>query len=337
MSAPMILRRARDEFEPALRKAVASLDPDLRAPVEYHFGWVEPDGTPVDGERRSAGKAVRPALAILGAEAAGGDAGVAVPGAVAVELIHNFSLIHDDIMDGDRTRRHRRTVWDVYGVADAIVVGDALNTLAFKVLVDEGTPAALAALRCLTTGTAAMIAGQAQDSALDRRTDVTLHDCVTMEENKTGALLGASTAIGAVLAGAAADVQAALHRYGIELGLAFQAIDDVLGIWGEPAVTGKPVGSDLREHKKSLPVVLALESDGPLAATVREAFGGELNDDVISDLAGRMAAAGIREQVAARADRHIDSALAALDGRGLEPAATAELEELAHFVVERRY
>ena len=90
---------------------------------------------------------MRPALAILGAEASGGEAAVAVPGAVALELIHNFSLIHDDIMDGDRTRRHRPTVWDVYGVGDAIIVGDALHTLAFQVLLDDGTPAALAALR----------------------------------------------------------------------------------------------------------------------------------------------------------------------------------------------
>lgn len=337
MTAPPVLGRARELFQPALRKAIGSLDARLRTPVEYHFGWVEPDGTPIDGDGSGAGKAVRPALAVLGAEAAGGDAAAAVPGAVALELIHNFSLIHDDIMDGDRTRRHRPTVWDVYGVADAIIIGDALHTLAFEVLLDDGTPAALAALRRLANGTAAMIAGQAQDSALDRRTDVTLPECVTMQQNKTGALLGTSVSIGAVLAGASVPMAAALERYGVELGLAFQAIDDVLGIWGDPRVTGKPVGSDLRERKKSLPVMLALTTGGPLAATIREAFRDDITDDVIADLSARLDTAGIKELVEARADHHIATALQGLADQPLDAAAAAELDGLAHFIVERRY
>jgi geranylgeranyl diphosphate synthase, type I len=337
-SAPPILGRARHLFQPALRKAIGLLDPLLRTPVEYHFGWVEPDGTPIDTEGGgSAGKAVRPALAILGAEAAGGDAAVAVPGAVALELIHNFSLIHDDIMDGDRTRRHRPTVWDVYGVADAIIVGDALHTLAFDVLLDEPSPAAAAAMRCLADATAAMIAGQAQDSALDRRPDGTVADCVTMQRNKTAAVLGASVTIGAVLAGAPYDVQAALERYGSELGLAFQAIDDVLGIWGDPQVTGKPIGGDLRERKKSLPVVLGLAAGGELADELRDAFHHEMTDDVIASLSERLAAAGIRQQVEARADVHIAAALQALASQPLATAASEELATLAQFIVDRRY
>jgi geranylgeranyl diphosphate synthase type I len=337
-AAPAVLGRARELFQPALRKAIASLDPNLRTPVDYHFGWVEPDGTPIDSAHSgSAGKAVRPALAILGAEAAGGEATVAVPGAVALELIHNFSLIHDDIMDGDRTRRHRPTVWDVYGVGDAIIVGDALHTLAFQVLLDDGTPAALAALGRLAEGTAGMIAGQAQDSALDRRSDGTLADCVTMQQNKTASLLGASLAIGAVLAGAPAATESALHRFGLELGLAFQAIDDVLGIWGDPQVTGKPVGSDLRERKKSLPVMLALTSGGPLAGALRQAFGGEMSDDVIADLSAQLTAAGIEQQVKRRAERHIAAALDALDGASIDGEAAAELEALARFIVAREY
>jgi geranylgeranyl diphosphate synthase, type I len=335
---PPILGRARELFQPALRKAIGSLDPNLRTPVEYHFGWVEPDGTPIDvDERGPSGKAVRPALAVLGAEAAGGDAAVAVPGAVALELIHNFSLIHDDIMDGDRTRRHRPTVWDVYGVGDAIIVGDALHTLAFQVLLDERPRAAGAALRRLADATEAMIAGQAQDSALDRRSDGTLAECVTMEHNKTAALLGASAAVGAVLAGGDSDVEAALHRFGVELGLAFQAIDDVLGIWGDPQVTGKPVGSDLREGKKSLPVTLALDGGGVLAAAVRAAYAGEPTDETIGELTDQLDGAGIRQQVERRADKHVAAALAALDGPPLDAGAAEELRGLARFIVAREY
>jgi geranylgeranyl diphosphate synthase type I len=334
MRTPPVLARAAALVEPTLRKTVADLDPELRTPVEFHFGWVEPDGTPTAG---NAGKRVRPALTILGAEAVGGDAEVAIAGAVALELIHNFSLIHDDIMDGDRMRRHRRTVWDVYGIGDAIIIGDALQTLAYQVLLEDPEPRRVAAARRLTAATGAMIAGQAQDTALDRSLDVTLARCLAMDANKTGALLAHSPAIGAVLAGADEDTATALERYGAELGLSFQAVDDVLGIWGDPAVTGKPVGSDLRSRKKSMPVALALEAGGGLADAVRRAFAGQMTDDVIVQLSSQLEEQGIRAQVDELAQIHLDGALAALRSRPFAASAAAELEELARFVVDRTY
>jgi geranylgeranyl diphosphate synthase type I len=334
MTAPPVLSRARQLVEPSLRKAVATLHPRLRTPVEYHFGWVDVDGSPVTA---TSGKAVRPALAVLGAEAVGGDAEQAVPGATALELIHNFSLIHDDILDGDRTRRHRRTVWDVFGVDDAIVVGDSVHTLAFQVLLEDGGPLAVAAARRLGEGTMAMITGQVQDMTLDRAPAVSFDECLEMERNKTGALLAHSVAIGAVLAGADDDDIEPLERYGAELGVAFQAIDDVLGIWGDPSVTGKPVGSDLREHKKSMPVAIALTCGGSLAAEVRDAFAGDMSDDVVQRISDRLADAGIQTQVEQLARSHLDAACAALDERLYLPSATAELLELARFVVARRH
>jgi geranylgeranyl diphosphate synthase, type I len=335
MNPPAVLTRAAGLVEPVLRKVVGQLDPQLRIPAEFHFGWVDPDGTPA---RANNGKRVRPALAVLGAEAVGGDAEAAIPGAVALELIHNFSLIHDDIMDGDRMRRHRRTVWDVYGVADAILVGDALQTLAYDVLLGDPGPAHLAAARRLTAGTAAMITGQSQDGALDRADDVTQAQCMTMAANKTGALLAQSTAIGAVLGGAGeAPTTAALERFGAELGLSFQAVDDVLGVWGDPAVTGKPVGNDLRARKKSMPVALALAAGGELAAEVRRTFAAEMTDASVGRLATLLEAHGIRTQVDALAQTHLERALATLRSTSLVPAAGAELEELAGFIVHRTY
>ncbi len=334
MTRPAVLARAGEIVQPALRKAVASLDPELRTPAEYHFGWVEPDGTPVSG---GSGKGVRPALAVLGAEAVGGTAQDAVPGAVALELIHNFSLIHDDIMDGDRTRRHRRTVWDVYGVADAIVIGDALHTLAFEVLLEEADPLHIAAARRLGLATSAMIAGQAQDSALDRRMDVELADCLEMEANKTGALLAQSVAIGAILGGADEETAGCLERYGTELGISFQAVDDILGIWGDPDVTGKPAGSDLRERKKSMPVAMALEAGGALADRLGAAFADELTDAVIDELSGELERAGLRERVASLARSRLDAAVAALGQCDLVAGPREELAELARFVVEREF
>ena len=338
MSEPAILNRSRELVQPAIRKAISSLIPHLRVPAEYHFGWVEPDGTPVDERAgRGGGKAVRPALVVLGAEAAGAHSSTAVAGAVAMELIHNFSLIHDDIMDGDRTRRHRPTVWDVYGVGDAIIVGDALHTLAFQVIVDDAGLAAPRALRRLAEATAAMIAGQAQDTALDRRTDGTLAECVEMEHNKTAALLGGSVALGAILGGADSDVIGALERYGFELGLSFQAIDDVLGIWGDAAVTGKPVGNDLRERKKSLPVILAMEDGGALGQRLRAAFAGEMTDAIVGELSTALTEAGIRQRVEDRARHHLSNAVASLEGLAIDRAVAGELETLARFVVERKH
>lgn len=334
MTRPSILARAGGIVEPGLRKAVESLEPHLRTPAEYQFGWVEADGTPSAG---SGGKGVRPALAVLGAEAVGGEAAAAIPGAVALELIHNFSLIHDDIMDGDRMRRHRRTVWDVYGVGDAIIVGDALHTLAFEVLLDGAGPTQLVAVGRLTDAVGALIAGQAQDSALDKASDTTLAACTTMAANKTGALLAQSVAIGAVLAGGRTDVVTALHRFGAELGLSFQAIDDVLGIWGDPDVTGKPTGSDLRQRKKSMPVALAFDVGGALAVELRAAFQEDIGDADVARLAASLERGGMRQRIEEVARAHLAAALACLDTVAIERPAAAELTELARFVVERNF
>ncbi len=332
--APAILDRARVGIDPAMRLAVRSLDPNLATPATYHLGWTDEHGQPTPG---SAGKGVRAALAVLGAEAVGGTADDCIPGAVAIELIHNFSLIHDDIMDGDRTRRHRRTVWDVFGVGDAIIVGDALHVLAFQVLLaDTSDSRSLRALSRLTDATAAMIAGQAQDVALDRAQTATLEQCLAMEANKTGALLAQSIAIGAELGGGDANQTSALERYGMALGRAFQAIDDVLGIWGDPAVTGKPAGNDLRERKKSVPIALALDAGGELRDTVLRAYENEPDDDQIVLLSAALADGGIRRQVEAVAQQELQAALGALQSAPtLEATASAELRSLAQFVVTR--
>src|SRR5262249_26216405 len=157
-------------------------------------------------------------------------------------------------------RRHRPTVWALFSVGDAVIGGDALLALALEVILESDAPGASDAAIALVRGTQGMIAGQALDMAFERRLDVTVDDCVEMEAGKTGALLACASSIGARLAAAPAPLVDGLSSFGHHLGLAFQAIDDLLGIWGQPEVTGKPAWSDLRERKKSLPVVLALAS-----------------------------------------------------------------------------
>jgi len=168
-TAPDALSRAREMVTPAMTEAVSRLTPDLQRVASYHLGWTDADGQPVSA---SGGKGVRAALAILSAEAAWADGSVGLPGAVAIELVHNFSLIHDDVIDGDETRRHRPTVWALFGLGQAIVVGDALQTLAHRLLLD--VPGGVAAARVLADSTAAMIAGQADDIAFESRRDVTV-------------------------------------------------------------------------------------------------------------------------------------------------------------------
>lgn len=261
-TATEVLDWSRDLVTPALRGAIDALAPAVRDIAGYHFGWWDADGRPASAD---GGKALRPALVLLAAAAVGSAPEPVVPAAVAVELVHNFSLLHDDVMDGDTTRRHRPTVWSVFGIPAAILAGDALLTSAFEIISETGHPDARTALSGLSAAVQALVAGQAADVSFERRTDVGVAECITMAEGKTAALIGQSCALGALFGNGTDEQVAAIHRFGERMGLAFQVTDDLLGIWGDPAVTGKSVYSDLGSRKKSLPVVAALNS-GALAA-----------------------------------------------------------------------
>jgi geranylgeranyl diphosphate synthase type I len=333
------LHRSRDALAPALREAVDRLDPTCRAQAAYHLGWCDADGSPASA---GGGKAVRPALALLSAEAAGAPAEVGLPGAVAVELVHNFSLLHDDLMDGDLERRHRRTVWAIWGAPSAILTGDAMLALAQEVLLEADSPHAAAAARLLASTTRELIRGQVEDLAFERRTDVTLEECLDMAGGKTGSLLSASTAIGAVLAGAPEATAGALRLFGAQVGMAFQLVDDVLGIWGDPAVTGKPVHSDLRSRKKSLPVSYALAAapGGELAAWLTAPGGGgagvEADEAALRRVAGLIEAAGGRDWALAEARRRMVLAEGALDTVDIPEVPRSELVALGRFLVDRQ-
>ncbi|PWS44478.1 polyprenyl synthetase, partial [Streptomyces sp. ZEA17I] len=225
------------------------------------------------------GKAIRPALVLAAARALGGDPERAVRAAVAVELAHNFTLLHDDVIDEDTTRRHRPTAWAVFGVPDAIITGDALLALAQRLLAEDSHPAAARAAARLSSCVIELCAGQQADCAFEERgpDEVTLDECLTMATAKTGALLGCACALGALYAGAEDRAVRAMDGFGREAGLSFQLIDDLIGIWGDPARTGKPVGADLAAHKKSLPVVAALTSGTPAAAELAALYRGPMS------------------------------------------------------------
>ena len=344
-SVPEVLGRARTLVAPALRAAVDLLSPELQPVAAYHLGWADAEGHPVPGD---GGKGVRPALALLSAEAVGARAEVGVPGGVAVELVHNFSLVHDDVIDGDVERRHRPSVWALFGVGKAVIVGDALLALAQQVVLEpqrilNGTANGQVfdgprAARLVADATAAMIAGQALDMAFESLPVVDVEGCLTMEAGKTGALLGCASAIGAVLAGASGQAVEALQRYGVELGLAFQAVDDLLGIWGDPLATGKPAWSDLRARKKTLPIAAALADGGVDAKELAELLAAEQLDEAeIARAADLVESSGGRAAAKDEADRRLQSALHALEEAPLARRAREELVEVARFVVDREY
>jgi geranylgeranyl diphosphate synthase type I len=339
---PEILARSRRDCAPGMEAAIERLAPEIRRCATYHLGWTDADGTPSGAP---GGKGIRPALAVLSAEAAWAAAVVGAPGGVAVELVHNYSLIHDDIIDGDTERHHRPTVWSVYGVGAAIIAGDALENLAHQVLLEADPLTGAAASAALAGATAEMIAGQADDIAFEKRRNVGVDECTAMSAAKTGALLGAASSVGAILAGAPPATVGALRDYGRHLGLAFQAVDDLLGIWGDPTRTGKPAGNDLRQRKKSLPVVSALAAGGEEADELRVLLLGDpdipvetlppLEAGQIERAAYLVDACGGREWTAVRAKAHLDSALGALERVRLSAVPQRELADLAVFVIER--
>ncbi len=321
-------------LDPALCAAVDRLPPAARQTAAYHFGWREVDGTPSE---HVGGKALRPTLCLLTAAATGTDPAAALPAAVAVELVHNFSLLHDDIMDGDLRRRHRPTAWTVFGLGPAILAGDALLTAAFETLTASGNGRAESSVRVLSATVLALVDGQSLDLEFEGRVEVGMAECRRMTEAKTGALLGCACTLGALFADARPAQVEHVQAFGERLGMAFQLIDDILGIWGDPEITGKPVYSDLSSRKKSLPVVAALRSDTAAGTEFAELYrrSEPLSQRELAHAARLIERSGARRWSEAQADEQLASALEHLHRADLDARAVEELTALAQLVTTR--
>jgi geranylgeranyl diphosphate synthase, type I len=332
--APEVLARTRAIVTPALQEAVAALPDDrMRLIAGYQMGWVDAQGQPVEG----GGKAIRPALALLSAEAVGGAVESGIPPAVAVELVHNFSLLHDDVMDRDVERRHRPTGWVVFGEGQAILAGNSMLTGAVEVLVRSGAEGRRS-LPVLLEATQQLISGQSQDLDLEGQSAVSLAQVLEMEAGKTAALLACATSIGAVAAGASEETVAGLATFGHELGIAFQLVDDILGVVGDPATTGKSSSSDVRAGKSSAVIVAALRAGNDAAARLAALFEGgapQSEDDVV--LATKLIdEAGGLGWAMQEADARVAAAFDQLDRLELpNRRARDDLAAIARYIVAR--
>jgi len=307
--------------------------------VRYHLGWADVDGSAASA---GCGKRVRAAVCMLACEAVGGEAAAAAPAAAAVELLHSFTLLHDDIMDRDDTRRGRRAAWCLWGERNALLAGDGLYAIANMALVrlteSWASPAnVLAAFRELNEAAVRVCEGQCADLSYEARDDITPEDYLLMAARKTGALFSAAARIGARIGGGPAQMVEALGRFGDHAGVAYQIRDDVLGIWGDQEQLGKPAGSDLRRNKRSLPIIHALAYAGPLLRARLPAARnrGPGHDVDVRELAQQVEAAGSRDFCEQVARRYVERAVGELDGVELRENPLCDLRALARHLVER--
>lgn len=338
---PSCFDRYRAEVDAELRSSLAAYRSPMYDMLRYHMGWIDEKGNPQPG---LAGKALRPTLCLLACEAAGGDYRSALPAAAAIELIHNFSLIHDDVQDDDRERRHRSTVWSVWGKPQAINAGTAMRVVASLTMLrleerDVPVDRLLRAQRLLDDSCLRLIEGQYLDISFESRLDVGVDDYLTMIEGKTASLIAGSLEIGALLGTDDERFQRAFRQFGLNIGFAFQIRDDILGIWGSGEKIGKPVGSDIWRRKKSLPIVYAFErARGPARAELMAIYGGEAIDNLaVQKVLSILEEVGARRDTQKIAEQYCDRALAEVEGVHFSPSARCSLEEMAHFLTERDF
>ena len=312
-------------LQPELEAVIAALDGDaplLAQMARYHLGWSDGAGEPTSpAVRRSAqGKRLRPAVALLCSAATGGRMEHAAPLAAAIELLHNFTLIHDDIQDRSPNRRHRATVWRVWGDGQAINAGDALFAAAHLALfrlvdLDVPAPTVLHLAAAFDRMTLDIVRGQVLDLGFEGRDDVTPDAYLSMIRGKTAAILRFAAWAGALTAGADEATAGRFGEFGEALGVGFQLRDDMLGIWGTHDATGKDAADDIRRRKQTLPILMLRQ-----AATaderdrLDELYGGaEIDEAGVAEVLDLLDRHGIEQQVARQVAALHDQAAGALE------------------------
>ena len=321
-------------------QAVLASEPTIRPAffdmLQYHMGWVEADGTPIS--KGQSGKRIRPLLCMLTCAAAGGDWQKAVPAAAAVELLHSFSLIHDDIQDQSPTRRGKATVWKIWGAPQAINTGDAMLAyahIAMSHLLERGVaaPVVVRALRRLDETCIELTKGQHADMSFETRDDVTLDEYMPMIERKTSVLVELCAELGALIAGRDEATIRHFAAFGLNLGLAFQVKDDILGIWGDEAVIGKSAATDIETRKKTIPVLYGLDRHEGLRTLYYQA---DNHNGFVKEVIALLDEAGAREYADKEAAAYSHNALHHLEAADPTAEGYAALHEMALKLLNRQ-
>jgi len=337
-SVPESFTSYRDTVRVELKKIIDSCPSVLRNILLYHMGWQDEHGHPCS---RESGKFIRSTLCLLSCQAVGGDLSQVMPAAAAAELIHNFSLIHDDIEDASDERHHRLTVWKLWGQSQAINAGDAMFTLAYLALLrlkergitDEkiASSTKMLSLACLE-----LCEGQYLDVEYENRLDTTIEDYLDMAAKKTGGLLAVSTSLGAYLGSEDSKLVDSFHLFGKELGIAYQICDDILGIWETKESVGKSV-SDISQRKKTLPVVFGLQnSEGEARKRLEKIYSQKsIEGEDITEVTKILDQLGARDYAENLAEQHYQKALAHLEATRLDTPRQAQLKETARLLLKR--
>jgi geranylgeranyl diphosphate synthase type I len=330
----------RDTLRVELDKVIDNCPSVLRNMLRYHMGWQDEHGHPCS---RESGKSIRSTLCLLSCQAVKGDMSEIMPAAAAVELVHNFSLIHDDIEDVSYERRNRPTVWKLWGQSQAINAGDAMFTLAYlallglkeKGIADEKIAGST---RMLSLACLELCKGQYLDIEYEKRLDTTIEDYLDMAARKTAALFAVSTSLGAYLGSQDSRMVDAFHMFGKELGIAYQIYDDILGIWGMRESIGKPV-SDISQRKKTLPVVYGFQnSDGEARKRLEKLYSQEsIKGEHITEVTETLEQLGARDYAENLVEQYYYKALAQLEASQLDISSQAPLRETASFLVHHNF
>ena len=330
---PAILERYRAAIEGGLLRSLDGTAP-LRSVLRYHIGLEDEDGDSAS----ATGKLLRPSLVLFVAEQLGASLDAALPSAVGLELVHGFSLIHDDIQDRDRTRRGRPAVWAIWGIEQAINAGDLMHALAISVALESSLEAAGSLIRA----TQEMIEGQCSDLDFEHR-EINTDDYLGMIDRKTGALLRCAFALGGIAAGVNGRVRSSLDGLGRAVGRAFQIRDDLLGVWGVDDVLGKATGSDIRRRKKTLPVVLLFErATGGDETELKRLYNGdrpavdEIAEADIAWVIERLDALDVRQACEEMIQRHLNDASDRLEELPFTDEGRSQMRELIDFLARRQ-
>ncbi len=335
MDTPAALTRFRSALDGAIEDVLGGRDGELFDMMRHQLGWE-------NGALTQGGKYVRPILVFVTTEACGGDWKAVLPAAVSLEMLHNFSLIHDDIQDNSPLRRNRPTVWNQWGSAQAINAGDAMHALSQLVMlrmVERNVPAptVLHAIRLLDQTCLALCEGQTTDIGFQNRLNVTVSDYEEMIGNKTAEAFRCAMEIGCMLATGSQEQSRLLGEVGFQMGLAFQIHDDALDLWGG-SVIGKETALDVRDGKKSLPVVFGLSrEDSDEAERLRDMYRRGIQPDDVDTVVALLESLGAPEFCADEARAHWVQGRRLIEEAGLPSGGAAALIEIGDYLMTRTH